>query len=279
MARTALDYRGKLKPTWCPGCGDFGVLTALFNAFARLDLDPDNIALVSGIGCSSRLPGFTSTYGVHSLHGRALPIGQGIKLANPDVEVIVVGGDGDAFAIGGGHFPHAARRNIDLTYVVMNNRIYGLTKGQVAPTSDINFRTVSSPYGNFEEPINPVAFAISVGATFVARGFSGKVDQLTDLIVSAITHKGFAFLEVISPCVTFNKVHTYKFFQEKVNPLPQDYIPDDPNLAIQMAQVMEEKIYTGVFFRREKPTYHDWLERISGGVERISPEELLLSQK
>lgn len=279
MARTALDYRGKLKPTWCPGCGDFGVLTALFNAFARLDLDPDNIAVVSGIGCSSRLPGFTSTYGVHSLHGRALPIGQGIKLANPEVEVVVVGGDGDAFAIGGGHFPHAARRNIDLTYVVMNNRIYGLTKGQVAPTSDINFRTVSSPYGNFEEPINPVAFAISVGATFVARGFSGKVDQLTDLIVSAIKHEGFAFLEVISPCVTFNKVHTYKFYQEKVTPLPLDYITDDRNRAMEMAQIMEEKIYTGVFFIKEKPTYHDWLERISGGIERISPEELLFSQK
>ncbi|MCR4428339.1 MAG: 2-oxoacid:ferredoxin oxidoreductase subunit beta [Caldiserica bacterium] len=279
MARSVLDYRGKLKPTWCPGCGDFGVLTGLFNAFARLDLDPNNIALVSGIGCSSRLPGFTSTYGVHSLHGRALPIGQGIKLANPGVEVIVVGGDGDAFAIGGGHFPHAARRNIDLTYVVMNNRIYGLTKGQVAPTSDINFRTVSSPYGNFEEPINPVAFAISVGATFVARGFSGKVDQLTDLMVSAIEHKGFAFLEVISPCVTFNKVHTYKFFQERVTPLPSDYKPDDRTLAIEMAQVMEDKIYTGVFYLKEKPTYQDWLERISGGVEKISPEELLLSQK
>ncbi|MCR4432675.1 MAG: 2-oxoacid:ferredoxin oxidoreductase subunit beta [Caldiserica bacterium] len=279
MVRTALDYKGKLKPTWCPGCGDFGVLTALFNAFARLDLDPNNIAIVSGIGCSSRLPGFASTYGVHSLHGRALPIGQGVKLANPEVEVVVVGGDGDAFAIGGGHFPHAARRNIDLTYIVMNNRIYGLTKGQVAPTSDVNFRTVSSPYGNFEEPINPVAFAISVGATFAARGFSGKVDQLTDLIVAAITHRGFAFLEVISPCVTFNKVHTYKYFQEKVTPLPAEYQPDDRTKAIEMAQVMQDVIYTGIFYRQEKLTYHDWISKIMEGVRPVTPKELVLSQK
>jgi len=279
MAHTVSDYKGKLKPTWCPGCGNFGVLTALLNAFTRLDLEPDNIAVVSGIGCSSRLPGFLSTYGVHSLHGRALPIGQGIKLANPKVEVIVVGGDGDAFAIGGGHFPHAARRNIDLAYIVMNNRIYGLTKGQVAPTSDVSFRTVSSPYGNFEEPINPVAFAISVGATFVARGFSAKVDQLTDLIVAAITHQGFAFLDVISPCVTFNKVHTYKYFQERVTPLPPDYQPDDPVRAVEMAKVMQDVIYTGIFFRKEKATYQDWISKILEGVKPATPEELVLSQR
>jgi len=279
MARIASDYRGKLKPTWCPGCGDFGVFTALLNAFARLDLDPNNIVLVSGIGCSSRLPGFASTYGIHGLHGRALPMGQGVKLANPELEVVVVGGDGDAFAIGGGHFPHAARRNIDLSYIVMDNRIYGLTKGQVAPTSDLNFRTVSSPYGNFEEPINPAVFAISVGATFVARGFAGKVDQLTDLIVAAIQHKGFAFLDVISPCVTFNKVNTFKYFQEKIVPLPPDYKPNDKNKAMEFAQKAQDQIFLGVLYQQEKPTYLDWAMKIAEGVSRATPEELILAQK
>ncbi len=279
MPHTVNDYKGKLKPTWCPGCGDYGVLTALYQAFVRLELEPDNIAIVSGIGCSSRLPGFASTYGFHGLHGRALPIGQGVKLANPELEVVVTGGDGDAFAIGGGHFPHAARRNIDLAYVVMNNRIYGLTKGQVAPTSSLNFRTVSSPYGNFETPVNPAAFALCIGATFVARGFSGKVEQLTDLITEAIKHKGFALVEVISPCITFNRENTFKYFQERIRPLPEGYLPDDRSRAMELADREDDEIYTGLFYREERATYSDWLSRLSEIAGKKTPEEIILSQR
>lgn len=279
MAHTTQDYRGKLKPTWCPGCGDFGVLSALLQAYAALDLDPNNIVVVSGIGCSSRLNGFLSTYGIHSLHGRALPIGQGVKLSNPSLEVMVVGGDGDAFAIGGGHLPHAARRNIDLTYLVMDNRIYGLTKGQVAPTSDFDFRTVSSPYGNFEEPINPVAFAISIGATFVARGFAGKVDHLRDIIIAAIGHKGFAFLDVISPCVTFNRVNTFKYFQEKVALLPSNYEPNDRTKAVEMSTTSVDKIYLGIYYQEEKPTYSDFLSGVQARLNKATPEEIVLAQR
>lgn len=279
MAHTTQDYRGKLKPTWCPGCGDFGVLSALLQAYAALDLDPNNIVVVSGIGCSSRLNGFLSTYGIHSLHGRALPIGQGVKLSNPSLEVMVVGGDGDAFAIGGGHLPHAARRNIDLTYLVMDNRIYGLTKGQVAPTSDFDFRTVSSPYGNFEEPINPVAFAISIGATFVARGFAGKVDHLRDIIIAAIGHKGFAFLDVISPCVTFNRVNTFKYFQEKVALLPSNYEPNDRTKAVEMSTTSGDKIYLGIYYQEEKPTYSDFLSGVQARLNKATPEEIVLAQR
>ncbi|MEI6309082.1 MAG: 2-oxoacid:ferredoxin oxidoreductase subunit beta [bacterium] len=279
MARDVQVFKGKLKPTWCPGCGDFGLLNALYQAFARLDLDPDRMVVVSGIGCSSRLPGFVSSYGVHSLHGRALPIAQGIKLANPKLEVLVVGGDGDAFAIGGGHFPHACRRNIDLTYVVMDNRIYGLTKGQVAPTSDLDFRTVSSPYGNLETPISPIDFALSVGATFVARGFSGKLDQLTDLLVEAIKHRGFSFVDVLSPCVTFNKVNTFKYFQERVVPLPEGYQPNRRHQALELVESEEEKIHLGILYREERPTYQDLLDKLDASVPRTSPQELVLAQK
>ncbi len=279
MARDVQVFKGKLKPTWCPGCGDFGLLNALYQAFARLDLKPDRMVVVSGIGCSSRLPGFVSSYGVHSLHGRALPIAQGIKLANPKLEVLVVGGDGDAFAIGGGHFPHACRRNIDLTYVVMDNRIYGLTKGQVAPTSDLNFRTVSSPYCNLETPISPTAFALSVGATFVARGFSGKLDQLTDLLVEAINHRGFAFVDVLSPCVTFNRVNTFKYFQERVVPLPEGYQANRRHQALELVESEEEKIHLGILYREERPTYQDLLDKLDASLPKTSPQELVLAQK
>ena len=198
------DYKSDVKPIWCPGCGDFGVLASLYRALSEMELDPANTVIVSGIGCSSRLPHFVSTYGFHSLHGRPLPVAMGVKLANPDLTVIAVGGDGDGFAIGAGHFPHAARRNVDITYLVMDNEIYGLTKGQVSPTSVFEQTAPATPYGNMEEPLNTLAFAIASGASFVARGVSFNPKALTELIVQAVEHKGFSFIDAMSPCVVFN---------------------------------------------------------------------------
>ena len=179
------DFKSELKPIWCPGCGDFGVLASLYRSMADLDLDPSQTVIVSGIGCSSRLPHFASTYGIHTLHGRPLPVAMGVKLANPELTVIAVGGDGDGFAIGAGHFPHAARRNVDITYLVMDNEIYGLTKGQASPTSLYEQKAPSTPFGNPEDPLNPLALAISAGASFVARGASFNTKALTELITQA----------------------------------------------------------------------------------------------
>ena len=192
---TPKDYKSGVKPTWCPGCGDFGVLASLFQAMARLELDPANTLVVSGIGCSSRLPFFVKTYGFQTAHGRVLPVATGAKLANPDLTVIAVGGDGDGFSIGAGHLAHAVRRNPDVTYVVMDNRVYGLTKGQTSPTSPLGFQTKSTPYGSFDAPINPMAWALASGVSLAARGFSGSPKSLADLIVAGIQHPGFAFIQ------------------------------------------------------------------------------------
>src|SRR5512144_3148547 len=197
------DFKSDLKPIWCPGCGDFGVLSAIQRALAAIGRQPHEIAFISGIGCSSRIPGYTTAYGFNSVHGRALPIAQGIKIANPDLLVLVAGGDGDGFSIGGGHLPHAIRRNIDLTYVVMDNQIYGLTKGQLSPTSPVGRRTVTSPEGSLETPVNPLLYVLGYGAHFVAQGTPGDMPGLTAIIEEAIRFPGFAFVNVQSPCVTF----------------------------------------------------------------------------
>src|SRR5213594_4376668 len=210
------SYEGLIDPDWCPGCGDFGVLKALKVASGKLGIKPKDLMIVSGIGCSSNLPGFIHAYGVHSLHGRAVAIATGIKLANHALNVVITGGDGDGYGIGLGHFVHAMRRNLDLTYVVMNNEIYGLTTGQASPTSEKDHKTKSTPEGVIENPINPLALALAAGATFVARGFSGDVKTLTDIMVRGIKHKGFALLDVMSPCVTYNKVNTYEWFRQRV---------------------------------------------------------------
>ena len=200
---TFKDFRTDLKSVWCPGCGDFGVLSSLTKAFADLGLARETTVVVSGIGCSSRLPGYVETYGFNSVHGRALPIATGIKVANPALEVVVVGGDGDAFAIGAGHFPHACRRNIDVAYVVMDNGIYGLTKGQASPTSPLGLKGKSTPAGSIDPPLEPLKMALALGASWVGQGFSGEPRLLADLMVRAIKHRGFALLNVFSPCVVF----------------------------------------------------------------------------
>ena len=252
---TAKDFKGQVDPDWCAGCGDFGVLNALQRACAELGLRPHEILTVSGIGCSSNLPGYFNAYGMHTLHGRSLAVATGAKLANHELNVIVTGGDGDGYGIGGNHFAHTARRNIDLTYVVMNNQIYGLTTGQVSPTSSLGMKTKSTPFGSVEMPINPITAAIMNGATFVSRGFSGDIRHLTGLFKGAIQHKGFALVDVFSPCVTFNHDNSNSFFKDRVKRLEdEDHDSSDWKAACEKALEWGDTIYTGLFFQREMPT-------------------------
>ncbi len=267
------DYKSSEKPTWCPGCGDFGVLNALYHAMREKNYDPKDVVLVSGIGYSSRLPFFVSTYGFHGVHGRAMPIATGVKVARPELHVLVLGGDGDAFAIGGGHFIHAARRNLDVTYVIMDNQTYGLTKGQASPTAATGYVTKASPKGTIEAPVNPLLLALACGATFVARGFSGQPKDLAALILEGIEHNGLAIIDVYSPCPTFNKVNTFKTFREEVAPLPPDYDPTDFEAALRFAATDSPR-YLGVFYRREGPSYEQLLEARKTGTEADLPQLL-----
>lgn len=249
----AKDFKSKINPDWCPGCGDFGVLNCVQRASAELGLQPHEILTVSGIGCSSNFPGYFNSYGMHTLHGRSLAVATGAKMANHEMTVIVTGGDGDGYGIGGNHFTHTARRNIDLTYIVMNNQIYGLTTGQLSPTSREGMRTKSSPFGSVEIPVNPVLMSIMAGATFVARGFSGDGKHLVELIKQAINHKGFAHIDVFSPCVTFNHDNTYAFFRQRVTRLEDEgHDVHDWKAACEKAMVWGDTIYTGVFFRQDE---------------------------
>jgi 2-oxoglutarate/2-oxoacid ferredoxin oxidoreductase subunit beta len=248
------DFKPEVPPDWCPGCGDFGVLNALFQACAEIDLPPRDLLVVSGIGCSSNLPGFIRAYGVHSLHGRALPFATGAKLANRDMTVIATGGDGDGYGIGLNHFIQAMRRNIDVTYVVMNNEIYGLTTGQVSPTSETGMKTKTTPHGNLEGMLNPMALALASGCGYIARGFSGQPKHLMKLYVDGIRHPGFALIDVFSPCVTFNKVQTYDWFRQRVYKLEEtDHDPANFHGAMDRALEWGEKIPIGLFYRNPNP--------------------------
>lgn len=252
-------YTGPVDPDWCPGCGDFGVLKAVKMAAGKLRIEPKDLIVVSGIGCSSNLPGFIHAYGVHSLHGRAVAVAEGLKLANQDLNVVITGGDGDGYGIGIGHFIHAMRRNIDITYVVMNNQIYGLTTGQASPTTMKEHRTKSTPRGNVELPINPIALAIVSGATYVARAFSGNPNHMADLIAGGIAHHGFALVDVFSPCVTYNKLNTYPWFKERVYTLESEegYDPSHVEAALRKAFEWGDRIPIGLFYKDEQPTYED----------------------
>jgi 2-oxoglutarate ferredoxin oxidoreductase subunit beta len=267
------EYKTEAKPIWCPGCGDFAVLASIYQAFSALDMDPTKTVIVSGIGCSSRLPVFVKSYGFHTVHGRTLPVATGIKLANPDLNVIAVGGDGDAFAIGGGHIPHAARRNVDITYIVMDNFIYGLTKGQTSPTtggengSGHGFKlTPTNPYGQWETPLNPVAMLLTYGASFVGRGYSAKPKQMNELFQAAVRHKGFSFCHVMSPCVVFNR--TYDELDASIIPLEGEHDTSDFKAAMNLA-LDTERDHLGVFYRNERPTLTD---RYASILEKSNPD-------
>jgi 2-oxoglutarate ferredoxin oxidoreductase subunit beta len=197
------DFKSDIKPVWCPGCGDFGVVNALTKALAKMELRPENVAIVSGIGCSSRIPAYTNCYGFHGVHGRALAAGTGLKVARPDLTVIVTGGDGDGYSIGGNHFLHACRRNVDMTYIVMDNRVYGMTKGQPSPTTEPDWDSKLAPQGTGLREFHPMVVALASGANFIARAFTGDPNGLAEVIVQAVRHPGFSFVEVLSPCVTF----------------------------------------------------------------------------
>jgi len=260
---TVKDFKGKADPDWCPGCGDFGVLTALKQALVELNLHPHKVMTISGIGCSSNLPGYVSTYGMHTLHGRALAVATGAQLANHELKIIVTGGDGDGYGIGGNHFVHSMRRNVDLTYIVMNNQIYGLTTGQISPTSTKGMKTKSTPIGSVENPIFPVSLAIAAGATYVARGYTGQVKHLVDLIKGGIQHKGFALIDAFSPCVTFNLDNTHEFFKHRTKKLEDmGHDPTDFAAAIQKSYEWGDEIPIGLFWKREDLPSLDQLEPI-----------------
>jgi 2-oxoglutarate ferredoxin oxidoreductase subunit beta len=263
---TFKDFRNSVKPNWCPGCGDFSVQAAIQRAAANVGLEPKDLAVVSGIGCSGRISGYINSYGFHGIHGRSLPIAQGVKMANRDLTVIASGGDGDGFAIGMGHTVHAIRRNIDITYIVMDNQIYGLTKGQTSPRSDVGFKTKSTPQGSVESALSIMELALTAGATFVAQSFSSDLKELTSLIEQGIQHKGFSLINVFSPCVTYNKVNTYDWFKENLTSLSTMEGYDAGNRATAMQTLMEKKgLVTGLIYQnKEQKSYQ---ELVSGYSE------------
>jgi 2-oxoglutarate ferredoxin oxidoreductase subunit beta len=266
---TAKDFKPEVPPDWCPGCGDFGVLSALFQACAEIDLPPRDLLVVSGIGCSSNLPGFIRAYGVHSLHGRALPFATGAKLANHAMTVIATGGDGDGYGIGLNHFIQAMRRNINVTYIVMDNEIYGLTTGQVSPTSETGMKTKTTPHGNLEQMLNPMALALASGCGYIARGFSGQPKHLMKLYVDGIRHPGFALIDVFSPCVTFNKVQTYDWFRQRVYKLEETgHDPTNFKGAMDKALEWGDKIPIGLLYRNPNPppSLHEQDPGLQSGV-------------
>ncbi|MCV9887740.1 2-oxoacid:ferredoxin oxidoreductase subunit beta [Metabacillus halosaccharovorans] len=264
-ATTFKDFRNNVKPNWCPGCGDFSVQAAIQRAAANVGLTPENLAVVSGIGCSGRISGYINSYGFHGIHGRSLPIAQGVKMANKDLTVIASGGDGDGFAIGMGHTIHAIRRNIDITYIVMDNQIYGLTKGQTSPRSDAGFVTKSTPQGSIESSLSVMEMALTAGATFVAQSFSTDLKDLTALIEAGINHKGFSLINVFSPCVTYNKVNTYDWFKENLTKLStiEDYDPHNKEQAMQTL-MKNNGLVTGLIYQnKEQKSYQDMINGYS----------------
>ncbi len=274
---TLKNYKSATKPSWCPGCGNFAVLTALLTTMTDLQLEPDNTALVSGIGCSSRFPFFTSTYGFHSIHGRALPVAIGLSASRPDINVITLGGDGDGFSIGGNHFIHASRKNPDITYIVMDNEIYALTKGQNSPTSHDDLVTKVNPYQAVEERVNPIMMALSFETSFIARGFAGDLPQLKSIINQAMNHKGFAFVHVLSPCVQYNDRITFDSIKERIAYVPDDHDVTDRLSGIKLA-LETGHYYTGVIYKQERPTLHEKLQEVQDKAKTDYTEDEQVQQ-
>jgi 2-oxoacid:acceptor oxidoreductase, beta subunit, pyruvate/2-ketoisovalerate family len=265
------DYRSDIEPTWCPGCGDFGVISAITKALSELKIRPENVVSVSGIGCSSRAPLFLKNYSMHVLHGRAIPTAIGVKLANPDLTVLVEAGDGDLFSIGSGHNPHAARRNIDITVLCMDNQVYGLTKNQISPTSREGLYGSLTPYGSIDKPVNPISYMLTFGATFVAQTYAGNLKHMSDVIKKAISHRGFSFVNIISPCPTYNKVDTFKYYKDKTIDINEQGHNELDNLQKALELAMKDlehyynesaKVPIGIFYQKEEPTYQDRVKEV-----------------
>lgn len=247
----AKDYKSGVKPIWCPGCGHFGVQSALFRALEHLDLPPEQVAVISGIGCSSRLPAYTECYGFHGIHGRALPLATGLKLARPELTVIVASGDGDAFSIGGNHFLHACRRNVDLTCIVMDNEVYGMTKGQPSPTTGPDWHSKLMPEGTGINPLRPLAVALASGAGFIARGFSGDPNGVAKLLVEAIQYPGFSLVQILSPCVTYRPEERH--WKQQVHAIGME--PTTNPVEAGQRLFADDGLSTGVFYRAVLPGY------------------------
>jgi 2-oxoglutarate ferredoxin oxidoreductase subunit beta len=295
MALKLTDYKTEVHNDWCAGCGDFGILSAIQMALADMQISKHAAAIFSGIGCSGKTPHFINTYGVHTLHGRVLPFAQGAKLSNPNLEIIAVGGDGDGLGIGAGHFVSAGRRNVDLLYIIFDNGVYGLTKGQASPTLKLGLKTKSLPQPNANNSVNPISLALIAGFTFIARGYSYEVRHLKDLIKKAIQHKGLAFLDVLQPCPTYNDINTKEWFQgmDNINPesgrqIPRTYkleetgydgvVRSDDEINNKMAKVVEksnewgDKIPIGIFYQNEHiPTFEDRIANRINNYRQIPP--------
>jgi 2-oxoglutarate ferredoxin oxidoreductase subunit beta len=265
MTKQPNDYNTERQPTWCPGCGNFGIWAALKNVMAQKAWEKHDYAIVYGIGCSGNMPDFVAGYGLHSLHGRSIPNAEGIKLANHDLPVICIVGDGDTYGEAGNHLIHSARGNHDITVIVHDNRIYGLTTGQASPTSRHEFVSKSTPHGVIEYPVNGLALAISQGATFVAQGFAGDLSHLTDLIAKAVDHKGFSLVNVFQPCVTWNKIDTFEYYRSNTYKLEEGYDPSDKKKALEKA-MEREKLPLGIVFTENRPVYHEQEVCLKDGV-------------
>ena len=252
-----LEYRSDALPTWCPGCGYYGIAHGLTQALNSLNVDTKDLVVISGIGCAGRFPFFVNGYGFHTVHGRAVPIACGVKMARPDLTVLAVGGDGDGFGIGGGHIAHAIRRNVDVTYIIFDNGIYGLTKGQASPTTPVGQTTGTSPYGTVEDNLNPVLMCLSYGASFLGTGYAGRPDELATLFRQAVDHKGFSMVIVTTPCITFDHVNiTYDRFRDCWEPIPEEHDITDFKASVNLA--MSGRFFSGVMFQSDRP---DWESR------------------
>jgi len=281
MVATTKDYASPVKPTWCPGCGDFGILSAVKQGLVQAGLAPHQVLVVSGIGCGSKLPDYTRVNGFMTLHGRPVPVATGARLANHDLKVLTIHGDGDSMGLGMGHFIHTARRNLDITDIIQNNQIYGLTKGQYSPTSDPGFITSTSLDGSAETAANPLALALAAGGTFLARGFAGDVKGLAALIARAVQHKGYSLLDILQPCVTFNRKNTYDWYRDRVYKLEETgYDPGDRVAAFQKALEWGDRIPVGVIYETELPTYEDQVPGLEAGpiatrkMQKLSQKEV-----
>lgn len=272
MTLTADTFKTGFLPTWCPGCGDFGIWMALKEALVKLDIGTDDGLIVYGIGCHGNMYDWMKIYGFEGLHGRALPVAQGAKLANHKLPVIAVCGDGDCLGEGGNHFIHAAKRNPDITVIVHDNQVYGLTTGQASPTAKQGFKTKSTPEGVTDEPINPLALGLVSGATFVARGFAGDIPGLTQIIAQAISHKGFSVVDVLQPCVTFDKVHTYAWYRQRLYQLSTEgYVPDNKFKALEKAMEWGDKIPLGILYKEDRLTSEDREQALTGNPLKDQP--------